>query len=463
MSIDFNAGALQRFTELSQENKDLAVNVNRETSRLSTTRNGVSIFRGKASKIANNEARTELLKSLGSAFGLSGMEEKNGKVTFSREFMQKLQKLIGPAFKMSDFGVPAAGGAVSSGKPLTARRVSEIMDKVKVFAGSNREFNAAEYEGKLANAKKEMGFDKLEAIRDPKAFEKAENKLSSSQKDVFEKFQFYGKCLNFIKNIDTIFRPTPEFDAEVELRTEDQADEEIDLADKFQFLDPETGKYKAVHSSGEVTELIMKTCGGLLHLENCSFNFKNATDFKGFEKMKNYIRDHLVMLTKGAVDNYYNAQIHGKMDEYVKHFRAPGACIEAQVTKFIEFGQKTFPAREEHVDKAEAAELVRIAKTGEDVPLHECIFAELECLVANEKYSDFESWEEYAPIVKEHLLGTKHPMTEVVDDNGKAKLGGDNKPVVNEVTENGKPVVRALTAEDIDRNGKLLYNAVFAF
>ncbi|MBQ8707240.1 MAG: hypothetical protein IJ523_04045 [Succinivibrionaceae bacterium] len=463
MAIDFNANALQRFTELSQENKDLAVNVNKETSSLSTTRNGLSVFRGKASKIANNEARTELLKSLGSAFGLSGMEEKNGKVTFSREFMQKLQKLIGPAFKMSDFGVPAAGGAVSSGKPLTARRVSEIMDKVKVFAGSNKEFNAAEYEQKLANAKKEMGFDKLEAIKDGKALKKAEDKLSRPQKDVFEKFQFYSKCLDFIKNIDTIFRPTPEFDAELLLRDDSQADEEIDIPEKFQFLDPETGAYKTVRSSAEVSEMVMKRCGGLLHLENCSFDFGEATNLKDFEKMKNYIRDHLIMLTKGAVDNYYNAQIHGKMDEYVKHFRAPGACVEAQVTKFIEFNQKHFPAREEHMDKAEAAELVRIAKTGEDVPLHECIFAELESLAANEKYADFESWEEYAPIVKEHLLGTRHPVTEVVDDNGKAKLGGDNKPVVNEVTENGKPVVRPLTAEDIDRNGKLLYNAVFAF
>ena len=53
--------------------------------------------------------RTELLKSLGQAFGLKGMTEENGKVKFSQEFMNKLESLLGPnVFKKSDFGVKGA-------------------------------------------------------------------------------------------------------------------------------------------------------------------------------------------------------------------------------------------------------------------------------------------------------------------------------------------------------------------
>ena len=43
----------------------------------------------------NNEARTELLKNLGKQLGLSGVTEHDGKVSFSSDFMDKLELLIG--------------------------------------------------------------------------------------------------------------------------------------------------------------------------------------------------------------------------------------------------------------------------------------------------------------------------------------------------------------------------------
>ena len=46
-----------------------------------------AIFRSAATKAGNNAVRTKLLKSLGQAFGLEGMSEKNGKVSFSKDFM----------------------------------------------------------------------------------------------------------------------------------------------------------------------------------------------------------------------------------------------------------------------------------------------------------------------------------------------------------------------------------------
>ena len=83
------------------------------------------VFRLGNAKAANNAVRTELLRSLGQAFGLSGMKEDGGKVRFSKDFMDKLESYLGAAFKREDFGI-GADGTVSSGKPLTQRRILAV-------------------------------------------------------------------------------------------------------------------------------------------------------------------------------------------------------------------------------------------------------------------------------------------------------------------------------------------------
>ena len=85
------------------------------------------IFRGGTTKAANNAVRAELLRSLGNAFGFEGVGRNNkGVTTFSDAFIDKLAKLIGPAFKREDFGIDK-DGIVTSGKPLTQRRISAII------------------------------------------------------------------------------------------------------------------------------------------------------------------------------------------------------------------------------------------------------------------------------------------------------------------------------------------------
>lgn len=65
-----------------------------------------AMFRGKETKAANNAVRTELLRSLGNAFGLEGVGRNDkGVTTFSEAFVDKLAKLLGPAFKREDFGI----------------------------------------------------------------------------------------------------------------------------------------------------------------------------------------------------------------------------------------------------------------------------------------------------------------------------------------------------------------------
>ncbi len=114
-------------------------------------------LRSSTTQTNNNQIRTELLKSLGKAFGLEqgiGTGPK-GEVTFSKDFMDKLEKILGPAFKRSDFGVPSEGGAVKSGKPLTQRRINQIMTQASAY--ETKDFSVEAYKSKLAVVMKDLG------------------------------------------------------------------------------------------------------------------------------------------------------------------------------------------------------------------------------------------------------------------------------------------------------------------
>lgn len=114
-------------------------------------------IRSNSTQASNNQVRTELLKTLGKAFGLEAEigNASNSEVIFSKAFMNKLEKMIGPSFKRSDFGVPAEGGAVKSGKPLTQRRINQIITKAAVF--ENKNFSIGDYKEKLAVIMKDLG------------------------------------------------------------------------------------------------------------------------------------------------------------------------------------------------------------------------------------------------------------------------------------------------------------------
>ena len=88
-------------------------------------------------KDANNAVRTALLKALAKTFNLATDPENDG-TRFSPDFMRKLEKLLGPAFKRDDFKV-GADGVVSSGRPLTARRIKAILSSAKSAADDGRD------------------------------------------------------------------------------------------------------------------------------------------------------------------------------------------------------------------------------------------------------------------------------------------------------------------------------------
>ncbi len=119
--MSFTTTALDRFRNVNLQSQNAIANIgenNTITQKGSYYRIGW-VFRSSETEKANNAVRTELLQSLGNAFGLNGMSKnKDGVTTFSKGFMAKLEKLLGADFKKDDFKI-GPDGTVSSGKPLT--------------------------------------------------------------------------------------------------------------------------------------------------------------------------------------------------------------------------------------------------------------------------------------------------------------------------------------------------------
>ena len=83
------------------------------------------------------------------------MTEKGGKTRFSADFMAKLERILGrDVFKAADFKLNR-DGSVSSGKPLTQRRIQAIVEKAGIYA--NTGFSVGAYRQKLESIKKDLG------------------------------------------------------------------------------------------------------------------------------------------------------------------------------------------------------------------------------------------------------------------------------------------------------------------
>lgn len=97
-----------------------------------------SLKRTDAERADNNRAREQLLSALAKAFG--GLETysgvKNGQRCFDDTFLDKLEEVLGKDFKRSDFGINK-DGVVTSGKPLTQRRITAIMAKMTEVANKS--------------------------------------------------------------------------------------------------------------------------------------------------------------------------------------------------------------------------------------------------------------------------------------------------------------------------------------
>ena len=134
MAIQFNPNALSRFSNVDFGDDNAIANLGKGDGLVQKDKLGTFLlkpFRAPSTRDRNNAVRTELLKALGQAFDIRGVSEGDGgKTTFSAEFMDRLEELLGPdAFRRGDFGIK--NGEVKSGKPLTQRRITAIVDAAR--------------------------------------------------------------------------------------------------------------------------------------------------------------------------------------------------------------------------------------------------------------------------------------------------------------------------------------------
>ena len=138
MAIQFDLNALSRFSNVNFGDNDAIANLDGGNGLVQNEKLGFILtrkFRGSTAEKQNNAVRTELLKALGNAFGLNeGVVVNNGKTTFTDQFMNRLEEILGPAFKRGDFGIK--NGVVDSGKPLTQRRIHAIVKAARAKGGA---------------------------------------------------------------------------------------------------------------------------------------------------------------------------------------------------------------------------------------------------------------------------------------------------------------------------------------
>ena len=433
MAINFNPAALDAFRNAQLTGENAIANLQHSSEGTGGIRQAGSykgafaaMFRTGTERAENNAVRTELLRSLGQAFGLEGMSEKDGKVTFSKKFMDKLEQILGKEFKRDDFGINA-DGTVSSGKPLTQRRITAILDRAKI-AGKT-EFDLGLYEKKLADIKAKI----------------AQMPDGTKKDDVRDHFADVEKVIAFLKTeIDSFITMNPTYDYYANDLKDFKEIEEKGIK-PWDMKNAITGEKINLGETevGPIIDYLQKNSPGqLFHLE------LNATRP---ELVTSYIRHEMESFVKLSIDIFNDSIQADKFDAYAAHLSKPGACMEAKTKNLIDFQEKHGLKESEPVSVAgPTIALDRVAKHDKNTILSDCIFQEIDAVDALNKakgVDEFSTWEQYEKPIKDSLIGLERPLV----------TAAKNKDGVWEFTpvldENNQPIVKKLTSEDIDKIG----------
>lgn len=476
MAIQFDSSKVAMFRD--------AVLANENTiAQLDAEKGGVKAFgqykgirswfsRSNEEKTANNAVRTELLKSLGQAFGLSGMKEEGGKVLFSGKFMDRLEQILGSkVLKRGDFEIDAQGN-VKSGKPLTKRRIEAILSKATIECKTK--FDLDVYTKKLEVIKKDLGLGPLpEGCLDSKGgkglFMLAEKLLNMLKNDIFLARTVIDEET---KEQKTVYGPKGELIDKSFIRVNP------DYTDLLKSgLDPnemgypmlqvrgEDGLYKPYNSSTKTQLLNKLTSNEVIHLEREPLH---EDDMGSLERQKRYIASIAQQYVQQVINIYFAAKAEGRVEEFLEHFRdGAGACLEDQGKNLSEYFAANFNKDEaptETLSKKEIADLESAAdkheSNGAPQKTDELIYSEIKRLfMTNDEYkAGKDDWEkDYADEVKKGLVGRTAQILKPEFDEDRDQYVF--KPVLD--IEN-KPVYRPLTEKDIDDIGPACLHNVFA-
>ena len=456
MSVEFRPSALSAFKSIDFGNADAIVNIDSNKKLTQNGKLGFFLwrpFRSSETQAKNNEARTALLKSLGQAFNLEGVSQSNGKTVFSKDFMDQLEKILGKEFKRGDFGV-GDDGTVTSGKPLTERRIKAIIANAEKYASADSVSGAAPVKTHsiTGGLRKDDVYapllDKVATIN---------KEIKNAPEHVVNFFARVEKTIDFLYN-ELDVEQDPEKDADTDpsalrIKTEFKINKDFGLVrdgepTQFEYYDYNEGKFKDLKSTYDYqNEILFKRVGGeFFHLERANFNLETS---ESIEPLKKYIINTAMTFVKQSINTYFACKESGKMEEFYSHLRAPGACLEQQGLNMIEFQGKTL--HPDDVMSLDDARMLSNAAEGKPIDLPKNAvdqFMEVFIDLEDEPFFN-ENWnKDLADRVKEELVGKQCTMQ---DFDAPHELG---KKVPELIGKNNMPVVKTLTAEMVDDIGK---------
>lgn len=430
MSMEINTTHLAMFRDVKLGSENAIANVGTDGKSVVQNKELGSLFsrlfRSKTEESLNNAARTALLKSLGQAFGLSGMTESGGTTKFSADFMKKLEGILGrDVLKTGDFKI-SSDGTVSSGKPLTKRRIDAIINKaVLVSPGA---YNYADYKAKLDYVRTRL--DAMPATMDKGDVEGAKQKFNLAEKMMnFVKDEIPGLIVN--NDPDDIFDYDPTIDAPLmfKMRTEGGGT-----------------RNAALNSFSAINSYVGERIGAPFHLQENILGGKFNTrlsDVKDPKKqIPEYFKNVMTAYATTIIDLFIECEKLGKLDKFVKALNDYAICTEAKTSALIEFRLNEIPSEDGPV-----------VTHNSDQPLDQCIGREIAAMVEkNPDLMESDDFKDFAEEIKKNLVGTIRPITVPQHTAGGIKF-------VPLMDGNNKPVVRAITAEDIDRLGQACIDA----
>jgi len=446
--MNMNVSALAKPIAFKTGNDNTIVNVNGDGNLVANrkTFSSVNVFRWMRSsqtKAANNEVRTAFLRSLGEAFGIEGAAVgEDGKTRFSKGFMDQLEKLLGRDFKRADFGIDK-NGVVSSGKPLTERRVSAIV--TRALAVGKGPFDAVAYRAKVDQMLKMA----------------AATKVPEDLVDVLkDRVAVLGHILDFFDDggIDALIEENDAYDEGYDPDEDPNYDARIDATRTCPYLLHKGYDLVPLKLKDELREYIFskysddKVGGIFLHFEFVEATAKNRhpkdpSRYVNFhDAIRTYVHSALETYVKLSVDMFYDT-LGTKLNlDLIKGAFDTSACIEGQTTELINFqGDHDLADRTGAEGAPATAEtaLVNLAVADHDekTDLLECLAREIQTMErANKDKKKDLGWDDYRPVFVKNVVGLVRPV---------------------QIEANGPVEVRKVTEADVDALRDRLNELVF--
>ena len=286
-------------------------------------------------------------------------------------------------------------------------------------------------------------------------------------KHVFSFFSRVDKTLDFLYDEVDVDRKSENAPDPSGLRNDQEYEFLKEIGDlkegdkpKFQYYDSKAGKFVQLTNTNDYRGKFLwdRLGGGLLHTERAKFSLAESDDIGALRK---YVVDNLRLFVMKAIDTYFASKEAGKLDQFFEHLKALGACIEDQCLHMVGFEAKHLTAGTT-LSRQEIAELERIAnqEPGADGPAvedAETLFVDTFGDLDEEAWFDGMEKKSWTPDVsaflKEKLVGKTCTMM-TYNEASKHFEVMKNKQ--------GAPVVRPLTAADIDTLCRKAFEKVYS-